>query len=172
VGLSGAALHEELAALHPACYGWALACCRWNRSEAEDVLHTAYLKVLDGAAAFDGRSSFRTWLFAVIRRTASEQRRRQWLADRLPGRWMIGYPEPDVAPDTERIVADGETVARLRAALLQLSTRQRELMQLVFYLETSVEDAAAILGISVGSARTHYHRGKTRLRELLSEDVK
>src|SRR6266702_1393591 len=72
---------RDLEALHPACFGWALGCCGWNREEAEDVLQTVYLKVFDGRARFDGHSSLKTWLFAVIWRTAAERRRRQWLFD-------------------------------------------------------------------------------------------
>ena len=41
-------------------------------------------------------------------------------------------------------------------------------MVLVFYQELSVAEAASVLGISVGTARTHYQRGKQRLRELLA----
>ncbi len=160
-------LERDLEALHPACFGWALGCCRWNRAEAEDVLQTVYLKVLDGRARFDGRSSAKTWLFAVIRRTASERRRRQWLLDLLPVRLLLLQPEQAPAPAPEALADAMEVSERLRAALLKLSARQRELLHLVFYQDLTIEEAAAILGISVGSARTHYHRGKARLRHLL-----
>jgi RNA polymerase sigma-70 factor (ECF subfamily) len=130
------------------------------------VLQTAYLKVLDGRARFDGRSSARTWLFAVIRRTAAERRRRHWA---LPARWFWLDPEPPTAPDSESLAAASEASEQLRSALLKLSGRQRDLVHLVFYEDVSIEEAAAILGISVGSARTHYHRGKARLRRLLLE---
>jgi len=162
---------RDLEKLHPACFGWALGCCRWNREEAEDVLQSAYLKVLDGRARFDGRSSARTWLFAVIRRTAAERRRRQWILDLVPARWLRLNPDPPTAPDSESLADASETSARLRAALLKLSGRQRDLLHLVFYQDLSIEEAAAILGISVGSARTHYHRGKARLRQILLEEM-
>ena len=53
-----------------------MACCGRNRERAEDVLQTSYLKILDGRARFRERSSFKTFLFGVIRRTAAEERRR------------------------------------------------------------------------------------------------
>ena len=58
--------------LHHASYGWALCCCGRDRVMAEDVLQTAYWKVIDGRARYGARSSFKTWLFAVIRKTAAE----------------------------------------------------------------------------------------------------
>src|SRR5439155_22485346 len=72
-------LRRQLERSHADAFGWALACCRRKREDAEDVLHTVYLGVLDGRLRFDRRSSRRTWLFGVIRRTASAQRRIAWL---------------------------------------------------------------------------------------------
>lgn len=59
-----------LAEIHAEAFGWALSCCHRDRFLAEEVLHVAYVKVLDGSARFDGRSSFKTFLFGVIRNTA------------------------------------------------------------------------------------------------------
>ena len=74
---------SELRALlemnHQASYGWALGCCARDPAEAESVLQAVYLKVLEGRARFEGRSSFKTWLFAVIRKTALDERRRNML---------------------------------------------------------------------------------------------
>ena len=53
---------------------------------------------------------------------------------------------------------------------MQLSERQRSLLHLVFYHGLTVDDAADALGISVGSARTHYARGKARLAVLLDAE--
>ena len=71
------ALLDDLRAQHARNYGWSLACCDWQRELAEDVLQEAYLRVLDGRAAFAGQSSASTWFFAVIRRVAGETRRAQ-----------------------------------------------------------------------------------------------
>src|SRR2546425_11262305 len=91
----------ELDRLHPAAFGWALACCVGDRAAAEDALQTSYLKILDGRARFDGRSSFRTWLFAVVRYTAAGLRRRaalrRWLPLAALGATPDGRPDPAAA---------------------------------------------------------------------------
>src|SRR2546430_1221925 len=82
--MSPADLTAKLEELHAAAFGWALSCCGWDRSAAEDVLQATYLKLLDGRARFDGRSTFRTFVFGVIARTAREARRRAALRRWLP----------------------------------------------------------------------------------------
>jgi len=166
--MSRARLEGELAELHPASFGWALGCCNGDRGEAEEVLQVAYLKVLDGRARFDGGSAFKTWLFAIIRRTAAERRRRGWLRALALDRWLGGRAAPGPSPDPERLACASEAGRRLRESLGALPARQRELLHLVFYQDLSIEEAAHVAGISVGSARTHYHRAKTRLRALLA----
>lgn len=156
-------LRRELERCHRPAYSWALHCCRWDPADAEDVLQTAYLKVLDGRARFDGRSSFRTWLFSVVRQTALDGRRRAAL------RWRRSAPL-DVDVQAPAVPDASEENAELVGALQQLSDRQRDVLLLVFYHEHTVEEASAVLGISVGSARTHYARGKERLRAMLMEE--
>jgi len=165
----GAAIERELESFHPASFGWALACCRFNRQEAEDVLQTAYLKAIEGRARFNGHSSTRTWFFAVVKLTAVERRRYRAVRQLALSRWFRGAPAPDPVPTPEAVSGDAEEQRRLRESLTRLSTRQRDLLHLVFYQELTIEEAAHVLGISVGSARTHYERGKAQLRRLLAE---
>ena len=159
--MDAAGLQRELERCHRHAYTWALHCCRWRPENAEDVLQTAYLKVLDGRARFDGRSSFQTWLFAVIRRTAVDDQR--WSFRRR--HWAEPLTEDVAEAVGESGIGEGD--AALAEALQRLSDRQREVLLLVFYHELSVEDAAAVMGIGVGSARTHSARGKERLKQML-----
>ena len=163
------ALLGQIAALHEESFGWALACAGRDRQGAEDVLQVVYLKVLDGRARFAGRSSLKTWLFGVIRRTASEQRRRALLGRLTLVPLDHGAEVPSGAPAPDESADAAERRDRLVHALGRLPTRQREVLVLVFYHEHSVEEAAVVLGIGIGSARTHYARGKARLRERLAD---
>lgn len=165
--MTGESVERSLEELHPASAGWALSCCRWDRDEAEEVLQVVYLKILDGHARFDGRSSFKTWLFGVIRRTASEGRRRRWLRSLAGLRWLEARPSAPPVPSPESLLGAAEAGRSLRAALRALPARQHQVLHLVFYQELTVQEAALVLGISVGSARTHYHRGKAALRARL-----
>jgi RNA polymerase sigma-70 factor, ECF subfamily len=146
-----------------------MACCRRDAAEAEEVLQIVYLKVLTGKARFNGNASFKTWLFAVIRKTASDQRRKNLL------RALITLKAADHATRTDRAERPDESAYRVeiqgifRRALARLPRRQRESLELVFYHDLNIKEAAAIMGVSLGSARTHYERGKKRLRQLLEE---
>ena len=152
-------LRRQLERVHAECFGWAMLCCGRDSDAAEEVLQTVYLKVLDGHAGYDGQSSFRTWLFGVIRHTAASERRKSWLRGLLLERKAEDMrPEPGASADTE-LDRDSRNDG-LHRALADLAARQREVLQLVFYHELTVEEAATVMGISTGSARTHYARGK------------
>jgi len=126
--------------------------------------------VLDGRARFDGKSSFKTWLFAVIRRTTRERARTRWLHVNLLERRLRAEPEPSREPEPAQQAQECERTRRFRDALLSLARRQQDILHLVFYHDLTVEESAKMLGISCGSARTHFARGKQRLRELLQTE--
>ncbi|MCI0487972.1 MAG: RNA polymerase sigma factor [Blastocatellia bacterium] len=167
--MNGSEMRERLEELHAASYGWAMSCCSRDRSEAEVVLQTVYLKVLEGKARFDGKSSFKTWLFSVIRRTAADRRRRKILSRlRLVGydrktEEIAGGERPDEA------VYRSQLQEMFGRALADLPARQREVLQLVFYHDFTIAEAARVMCVSLGAARTHYERGKAKLRRWMEE---
>jgi RNA polymerase sigma factor (sigma-70 family) len=117
---------------HASAFTWCLHCCRGDRFEAEDVLQTVYLKVLQGRARFAGQSTFRTWLFAVIRLTAGEGRRAmaRWLRR---GARSLGTPvlHGGAATALDSLSAQ-EEIQRIERLLTGLSARQRDVLRLVF----------------------------------------
>ena len=161
----------ELSRIHAQSFAWAVRCCRGDRIEAEDVLHLTYAKVLDGRARFEARSSFKTWLFGVIRRTAFEEIRRGMMHRLWMGKWWREREHlHEGAADQVALVVESERRDQLRQALGQLSPRQQEVLHLVFYQDLTIQEAATVLKMQIGTARTHYERGKARLRQLLDRE--
>ena len=162
-------LKSELERLHSASFGWALSCCRRDYAEAEEVLQTVYLKIFEGKARYRGEASLKTWLFAVIRKTAIGEYRKRLLRNLV---FIGGLDKRDDAATTETAPVafeKSELHKQFRVALAKLPPRQREALHLVFYEDLSLSEAAAVMGISIGSARQHYDRGKKHLRDWLSE---
>lgn len=163
-------IKASLEKYHRSSYGWALSCCRRDSVEAEEVLQTVYLKILEGKARFRAEATFKTWLFAVIRTTAADRRRRNRLRKlkllQSVERAAVPISRPEGPEDSFH---RSETQSLFRRTLAALPGRQREVLQLVFYHDLSLQEAALVMGVSVGSARTHYERGKKRLRQLFEE---
>ena len=164
--MDDAELRSQLSCTHNSAFGWALSCCGGDHVADEEALHDVYVMVLEGRAKFAGTSAFRTWLFGVIRTTAHVQRRRSWLRSLLLSR-NADQVRPQVNDFADDAAVRDSRGALLRAAITKLPARQREILHLVFYQDLTVEDAADVMRISVGSARTHYARGKARLAKTL-----
>lgn len=146
--------------VHSSAFGWALHCAQGDREEAADLLHTVYLKVLEKKARFGGRSSFKTWLFSVIRQTSAKRRYRlsrsvQSLRNLVVRTRECGRQESDLYQTELR--------QQILTVMGKLSARQKQVLHLVFYQDMTIEQAAEVMGVTIGSARTHYERGKVRL---------
>ena len=129
------------------------------------------------ARAFAKRGSFRLdaagalpWLLGIASKLILHERRRfvRYLAavERASAELQTADPEGDLGAADRRLDAPGDW-ARMRAALLQLADTDRELLLLITWDELSYEDAAAVLGLPIGTVRSKLHRAKARLRELL-----
>ena len=153
-------MKDLLKKYHDDSFGWAMHCCNRNQEQAEEVLQQAYLKVLEGKARFHEKGSFKNWFFVVIRNTARDiQRKSKPL-------FQLEQAPQSVSSIQSEIIAH-EEVDLILSALKQLSERQQSVLHLVFYQDLTIEEAAELLNISLGSARTHYQRGKERLKKIL-----
>ena len=156
---------RALADLHEGAFGWALSLTGYDAQAAEDVMQQAYLALVDGSARFDGEASLKTWLYAVIRNSARRHQRRH----RQEARREAPMGDAEFVDDGQSAEADEPQTQwpALRRAITELPDRQRQVLELVIDAEFTVEEAAGVMGVSVGSARTHYHRAKQTLRRQL-----
>jgi RNA polymerase sigma-70 factor (ECF subfamily) len=159
---------DQIAAFHEDAFSWAVGCSGGDPEAGAETLQECYVKVASGRATFSGKSSLKTWWLAVIRLTALEQRRgwRRW-RERIQA-FREWFTAASGGPPAEAIAVVGPLDAdQLAPALVQLPARQAEILRLVFQHKLSVQESAAVMGVSVGSARQHYDRAKKRLRHLL-----
>ncbi len=160
-------LKAQLEGCHKESYGWALSCCSGNAEEAESVLQAVYLKILEQKARFEERSTFKTWFFSVIRKTVAERRRRRLFQKLMLMRYLRKGGNIVQEQDADEKIYSSQVQKAVRQTLAALPRRQREALQLVFYHDLSLAEAAKVMGVSIGSARTHYERGKKQLRQWM-----
>jgi RNA polymerase sigma-70 factor (ECF subfamily) len=153
---------------HDSLYQWALALSRRNKQEALGIVQQTYLEVIEGRANLLAAKDPRAFLFGVARKVASSRYRRRSILGRILSLTPPLQANP-AGEDPEEAAAIGEEVRKVRDALAKLPARQLQVVTLVFMEGLTIEEASESMGISVGSARTHYHRGKKRLATLLKE---
>jgi RNA polymerase sigma factor (sigma-70 family) len=149
---------------HSDCFGWALHCCNGDIEKTRDVLQESYLKILERQHAFHGKAGFKTWAFRIIKNTSIDAHRKR----------MKDIMAVSTGHDLTGVLCDEEFEKRFERRLSQayfskgleqLSLRQQQTLQLVFYHDLSLNQTAIVLNISEGSVRKHYDRAKKALAE-------
>ena len=156
---------SALEAIHSQVFGWALSRCDFDRAVAEDLMQQAYVELLSGSARFDNKSSLKTFVFAVVQNLARSRFRR--LSSRLRLVQRIEASEAVERAEAEPADEQGD----VWLAVHKLPPRQRDIIELVFCREMTVEEASAVMGVSVGTGRVHYDRAKKALRDKLRDIV-
>jgi RNA polymerase sigma-70 factor (ECF subfamily) len=131
---------------------------------AEDLVSQVFLDVWRTARQFEGRSQVSTWLLSIARfkaLTAMRQRRHEDIDQDD----VLEIADPADTPETSMDRAD--TSAILRACVAKLSPAHREIINLVYYHEKSVEEAGQIIGIPQSTVKTRMFYARKQLAELL-----
>ncbi len=150
---------------------------------AEEVVQDTWLAVLRGIDGFAGRSAFRTWLLRILvnRATSTGMRERRSVAvgdagpvvDRArfdaSGAWM-SPPQHWVEEAEERMLAQG-LAQQIHAALGELPALQREVVLLRDVDGLSGAEVCEVLEISEANQRVLLHRGRSRLRQALEDEL-
>src|ERR1700683_1189459 len=148
---------------HVRIYRFVLRLLR-DEMAAEDVIGDVFLDVWRQADRFEGRSAVSTWLIAIARFKALSllrKRREEGLDDE--GAETIEEPPNDPALATEK----RDKGEKLRRCLTALSPEHREVIDLVYYHEKSVEEVAEIVGITENTVKTRLFYARKKLPELL-----
>jgi RNA polymerase sigma-70 factor, ECF subfamily len=147
---------------HVKVYRYVLRLMR-DEMAAEDVISEVFLDVWRQADRFEGRSAVSTWLIAIARfKALSVLRRRR--EDGLDDQTAEAIE--DAADNPETSVEKLDKGKRLRKCLAALTPEHREIIDLVYYHEKSVEEVAKIVGIPQNTVKTRMFYARKKLGEL------
>src|SRR4030081_2045579 len=148
---------------HVRVYRFVLRLVR-DESTAEDLISEVFLDVWRQAGRFEGRSAVSTWLLAIARFKALSALRRR--PDEELDEEAANAIE-DTSDDPEVSVQKKDTGDALRKCLTALSAEHREIIDLVYYHEKSVEEVAEIVGIPENTVKTRLFYARKKLAALL-----
>lgn len=144
-------------------YRFALRLVR-DETMAEDVISDVFMDLWRQADRFEARSSVSTWLLAIARNKAYSllrKRREAGLDDEF------AEAIEDEADDPEIVLQKQDKGLAIRACLDKLSLEHREVVDLVYYHEASVEEVARVVGIPENTVKTRLFHARKKLGELL-----
>ncbi|MGN6116329.1 MAG: sigma-70 family RNA polymerase sigma factor [Nitrobacter sp.] len=157
------AMHTLYARHNVRVYRFVLRSLR-DATAAEDIVSQVFLDVWRTAGQFEGRSQVSTWLLSIARfkaLTALRQRRHEDIDQENVREIADDADTPETSLDRSNVSAI------LRACIDKLSPAHREIINLVYYHEKSVEEAGEIIGIPQSTVKTRMFYARKQLAELL-----
>lgn len=146
-----------------------------NRSDAEDIVQEAFLRLHRSLNSFRGDSRLGTWLYRTVTRLSIDALRREKIKSRI---FFLRRNNSDPDPlDLIATQASGQDVrldakqqiALLQQAMQKLSPQQRTVLTLRHQEELSLKEIAEVLDLSEGTVKVHLHRAVKSLRSALAE---
>ena len=136
-----------------------------DAEEARDVAQEAFFKAFRSLRTFKPGAKFSTWIFAIAYHACCDRlsRRKRYSNEEFPER-----ADATPGPETQAIAAD--EARRLRAAIDALPEKYRTAITLYHLQGRQYEEIAQVLGIPLGTVKTHLFRAKEQLRKLLNDE--
>jgi RNA polymerase sigma-70 factor, ECF subfamily len=146
-----------------------------TKEDAEDVVQESLRLAFVHLKSFKGDSRFSTWLTRIVTNAALMRLRR----DKTRREFSLGQTSElescsspmdieDQSLNPEQLYAREERHRLVRKAVSELSPRMRRVIQLCELDERSIQEAACMLGISVGAAKSRMFHARRKLRRLTS----
>lgn len=132
-----------------------------GREDAEDAAQEAFVRAYRKLDGFEGRSSFKTWMVRLSMNVSLNERSKR----KEP---LTEAPMPAPAPDPERELLASEAAARVHEALQKIQPNYRAAIILRDLEGLPYKEVGESLDIAEGTARVWAHRGRAKLKEVLS----
>ncbi|MCP1144242.1 RNA polymerase sigma factor SigX [Lysinibacillus endophyticus] len=145
-----------------------------DRGVAEDLSHEVYVRVLKSYERFEGRSSEKTWLFAIAKNVAIDYFRKNAVRSSRNFDAFNWETEQLVSPtkSPEALIELNDDMQQLLEALEKCTGDQKMVIIMRYFQELSIAETAAILNWTEGKVKTTQHRAIKNLRDLLTTSGK
>jgi RNA polymerase sigma-70 factor (ECF subfamily) len=137
-----------------------------DRSVAEDIVSDTFVAVWRQAADFENRSAVATWLLAIARYKALSARERLVAPHEPLDEIAATLVDPGHGPDAG--IERRDSARFLRQCLAALPAEQAMLLDLVYFRDKSVREAAAITGVSENTVKSRMYLGRRKLAAMLN----
>ncbi len=158
------ALQQLYSRHHVRIYRFALRFLN-DEAAAEDTVSEVFIDVWRQAERFEGRSQVTTWLLAIARNKALSLLRRR-SSEELDDEVAEFIEDPSDNPEVAMLKSQRASV--LQDCLTQLSPAHREIVDLVYYHEKSVEEVAEIISVPANTVKTRMFYARKRIGELMA----
>ena len=128
-----------------------------DRGRAEEITQDVFLKIWRALPDYDGRASPTTWVYTIARNTCLSALRHEGYRRTRP---LDEMPQEGIATHLHRDLE----VAQHVAALPEI---ERQVITLFYWEDRSVDDVARALDLPAGTVKSHLHRARRRLGEMM-----
>jgi RNA polymerase sigma-70 factor (ECF subfamily) len=136
-----------------------------EKSTAEDLVSDVFLDVWRQAGRFQARSQVSTWLLAIARNKALSALRR-WSTEELDEDAAAAIEDPQ--DNREVTMQNRQKTEILLNCLTELSPAHREIIDLVYYHEKSIDEVAEIIGVPQNTVKTRMFYARKQIAELMA----
>jgi len=161
INLTWTRLERLLQPIHESAQSTCRRLCR-NNEEGDDLFQESVLRAYDRLSSLREESSFRSWFFVILLRIHRDRSRRSFWQRFLP---LEEVPAPPAVPGGGDFEEDYLRAKRLRLALGQLPTEQREALVLFEMEGFSVSEIADLQSVSPSAIKSRLSRGRSRMRD-------
>lgn len=136
-----------------------------NATDVADLIQSTFAACIEGKDRYEGAGAFKSYLLGIaFRRLCSHYRSKQRMSARID---FASVSACDLAPSPSEVIAARQEQRLILAALRRIPVEHQTLLELVFWEDFTAAEAAAVLGLPLGTAKSRIRRAHQLLREQL-----
>ena len=138
-------------------------------SDAEEVTQDAFLRIFHKIDQFEGRSSFKTWLFRIVYNDCMTRRKK--LAVGRERRVLVAEEQTARLAEAEKLPSPSafERDHNVREALSRLKEEEEKILCLRFVSDLSLDQMAELLDLKLSATKMRLYRAMERFKAVYTE---